>query len=102
FQLAEATSDSESEKEEVHWHYLDNNVWKPLRKKFEVLEDATENLTTSGIIKFALPASMTKDNTVMPKDFHWLKASIAKNSKAVSETTGIHPQAALVIFTNDA
>ncbi len=101
FQLAEATSDSESDKEEVHWHYLDNNVWRPLRKGFEVLDDATENLTASGIVKFAMPANMTKDNTVMPKDLHWIKASIAKNSKAVSETTGIHPQAILVIFTND-
>ncbi|MEO8568634.1 MAG: hypothetical protein ABI419_05850, partial [Ginsengibacter sp.] len=101
FQLAEATSDSESEKEEVQWHYLDSNVWKPLRKGFEVLDDASENLTTSGIVKFAMPANMTKDNTIMPKDLHWIKASIAQNSKAVSETTGIHPQAIRVTFTND-
>jgi len=101
FQLAEATSDSESEKEPVNWHYLDNNIWKPLRKGFEVLNDATENLTTSGIVKLALPENMTKDNTVMPKNLHWIKASIAKNSKAVSETTGIHPQAMLSVFTNE-
>ncbi|MEP7251938.1 MAG: hypothetical protein ABI683_06140, partial [Ginsengibacter sp.] len=101
FQLAEATSDSEAEKEEVKWHYLDSNVWKPLRKGFEVLEDASENLTTSGVIKFALPANMTKDNTIMSKDLHWIKASIAQNSKAVSETTGIYPQAIRATFTND-
>ncbi len=102
FQLAEATSDSESEKETVHWHYLDSNIWKPLRTGFEVLDDATENLTTSGIIKFAMPANMANDNTIMPKDLYWIKATIAQNSKAVSETTGIHPQAMLVTFTNDA
>ncbi len=101
FQLAEATSDSESQKEDVQWHYLDSNVWKPLRNGFEVLDDASENLTTSGIIKFAMPANMTSDNTVMPKDLYWIKASIAQNSKAVSETTGIHPQAIRVTFTND-
>ena len=101
FQLAEATSDSESQKEEVQWHYLDSNVWKPLRKGFEVLDDASENLTTSGIVKFAMPANMTKDNSIMPRDLHWIKASIAQNSKAVSETTGIHPQAIRVTFTND-
>ncbi|MFT3947204.1 MAG: hypothetical protein QM763_09550 [Agriterribacter sp.] len=102
FQLAEATADSESPKEEVHWYYLDSNVWKPLRKGFEVLDDASENLTTSGIIKFALPANMTSDNTVLPKDLYWIKASIAQNSKAIAETLGIHPQAIEVIFTNDA
>ncbi|HEV8084462.1 MAG TPA: hypothetical protein VGP55_14745 [Chitinophagaceae bacterium] len=102
FQIAEATSDSESQKEDVQWHYLDSNVWKPLRKGFEVLDDASENLTTSGIVKFAMPANMTKDNTIMPKALHWIKASIPQNSKAVSETTGIYPQAIRVTFTNDA
>jgi hypothetical protein len=101
FELAEATSDSESEKEEVQWHYLDNNMWKPLRKGFEVFDDATENLTTSGIIKFSLPENMTKDNSIMPKTLYWIKASVPQNSKAVSETTGILTQAIRVTFTND-
>jgi hypothetical protein len=39
FQMAEATSDSESDKETVFWHYLDSNIWKPLRPGFEVLDD---------------------------------------------------------------
>jgi hypothetical protein len=100
FQLAEATADSESDPENVYWYYLDGNSWRPLRAGFEVLEDATENLTTSGIIKFALPENMTKDNTVMPAGLHWIKATIPKNSRSVSETTGIHAQAIKVIFTN--
>ena len=102
FQLAEATSDSESDKEPIFWQYLDTNVWKPLRTGFEVLDDATNNLTSSGIIKFALPANMTKENTVMPKDLHWIKASIPKNSGSVSETLGILTQAIQVSFTNES
>jgi hypothetical protein len=101
FQLAEATSDSESEKEDVYWYYLDNNIWKPLRKGFEVLDDATKDLTTSGIVKLSLPANMTKDNTIMPKELYWIKATIAKNSGAVAETVSILPQAMLAIFTNE-
>lgn len=100
FQLAEATSDSESDREEVSWHYLDNNQWKKLREGFEVLDDATDGLTTSGIVKFALPENMTKDNTILPKDLHWIKVSIPKNSKTVSETIGIHTQAIRATFTN--
>ncbi|HKR05790.1 MAG TPA: hypothetical protein VJY62_14240, partial [Bacteroidia bacterium] len=100
FQLAEATADSESEKEEVNWYYLDNNVWKSLRSGFEVLDDATENLTMSGIVKFALPENMTKDNTIMPKNLHWIKAALPQNSKSVSETAGIHTQAIRSTFTN--
>jgi len=100
FQLAEATSDSESDRAEVNWHYLDNNQWKRLREGFEVLDDATDGLTTSGIVKFSLPENMTKDNTILPKDLYWIKAAIPKNSKTVSETIGIHTQAIRATFTN--
>jgi hypothetical protein len=48
-----------------------------------------------------MPANMTMDNTVMPKDLYWIKAVIAKNSRAVSETTTILTQAILSIFTNE-
>jgi hypothetical protein len=102
FQLAEATVDSESEREELHWFYLDNNQWKLLREGFEVLDDATNGLTASGIVKFALPANMTSDNTILPKGLHWIKAVIPQNSRSVSETIGIHTQAVRVTFTNEA
>ena len=60
FQLAEATSDSESEKEQVNWHYLENNIWKPLRPGFEVIEDGTRNLTTTGILELAIPENISR------------------------------------------
>jgi len=101
FQLAEATSDSESDPEEVFWYYLDSNDWKPLRTGFEVLDDATKNLTSTGIIKLALPANMSKDNTVMPAGMHWIKATIPQNSGSVSETIDILTQAIKVVFTNE-
>lgn len=101
FQLAEATADSESEREDLYWFYLDNNQWKLLRDGFEVLDDATDGLTASGIVKFALPANMTSDNTILPTGLHWIKAAIPQNSRSVSETIGIHTQAVRVTFTNE-
>ncbi len=101
FQLAEATADSEENKENIFWYYLDGNRWKPLRTGFEVTDDATKNLTSSGVIKFSLPANITKYNTVMPKELYWIKAVIAKNSRAVSETMAVFTQAILAVFTND-
>ncbi len=100
FQLAEATADSESQKEDIQWYYLENNTWKLLRTGFEVLEDATEGLTTSGIIRFALPGNMTSENTVLPKGLHWIKAAIPINSRSVAETIGIFTQAVRATFTN--
>ena len=101
FQLAEATSDSEYDQEKIQWHYLDNNQWKSLRPGFEILNDATEELTTSGIVKFAMPPNMTKENTILPKGLHWIKAAIPRNSRTISETIGIHTQAISITFTND-
>lgn len=100
FQLAEATADSEAERVEPVWSYLENNTWKSLRKGFELLDDDTDGLTTSGIIKFALPANMTSNNTILPAGLHWIKAAVAKNSSTVSETMGIFTQAAKATFVN--
>jgi hypothetical protein len=102
FQLAEATADSETEREKLKWFYLENNTWKLLRTGFEVLDDDTNALTTSGIIKFMLPANMTNENTILPKGLHWIKASIPCHSKSVSEIISIHTQAMKATFTNDA
>ena len=101
FQLAEATSDSEADTQIVYWSYLYNNEWLSLRKGFEILDDATDNLTISGIIKFALPQNMSADNTVMPKGVYWIKAAVPKNSKAVCETLGIYTQAIKATFIID-
>lgn len=101
FQLAEATADSESERENVKWYYLSNNQWKLLRKGFEVLNDGTDGLTTSGVIKFAIPESINTGNTIMPGNLHWIKAAIPIKSASVSEVIGIHTQAVSVTFTND-
>ena len=102
FQMAEATADSETGTERVHWHYLDNNIWKPLRSGFEVLEDGTLQLTSTGIVKFATPENMSVNNTIMPAGLYWIKASLAKNSRSVSETFSIYTQAISATFELNA
>lgn len=98
FQMAEATADSEKLPENISWHYLDNNQWKPLRRGFEVIEDGSRNLTTTGIVKLSLPENMTDKNTIMPPGQYWIKASIAKNSSVVSETIRVFTQAVSATF----
>src|SRR5690606_39433966 len=78
-----------------------NNEWKPLRNGFEVLQDDTDGLTTSGIIKFSIPANISNENTVLPKGLYWIKAGIAKNSKSVSETIGLYTQAIKATVSNE-
>ncbi|MEZ5039255.1 MAG: hypothetical protein R2828_05170 [Saprospiraceae bacterium] len=103
FQLAEATADSESFRAEVEWAYLAGNRWLPLRKGFEILSDATEGLTTSGVVRISLPRAISNQgNTIMPtfedKPLFWLKVSAADHVESVSETIDVHAQAALANY----
>jgi hypothetical protein len=100
-QFAEATADSETEREKPVWYYLENNRWKLLREGFEILDDATNGLTTSGIIKFSIPGNISKNNTILPGSLHWLRVSVPCNTTSVSELMGIHAQAVKVSFTNE-
>lgn len=104
FQFAEATADSESDRAEITWHYLAKNEWHPLRPGFEVLSDATEQLTRSGIVKIAVPENISNEgNTVMPstKDgqhLFWLKVSAPRAVVGVAELVGVRSQAASVTY----
>ena len=100
FQLAEATANSESDPATVYYSYLAGNQWRPLRTGFEVLHDGTEGLTRTGILKLALPANMTKTNTVMTGGLFWIKAAVAENVEGVSETFAILTQAVSATFIN--
>lgn len=103
FQFAEATADSESERADIHWHYLTGNQWKPLRTGFEILSDKTEKMTRSGIVKIAVPEDISNEgNTVMPpvedKHLFWLKVSAPRAAGSVAELVGVHAQAALATY----
>jgi hypothetical protein len=100
FQLAEATANSEANTANVYYSYLAGNQWQPLRPGFEVLNDGTEGLTRTGILKLALPTDITDSNTVMPKDLFWIKAAVAQNVEGVSEAIVIRTQAISATFIN--
>ncbi len=51
-QFAEATADSESEREKPVWYYLENNRWKLMREDFEILDDATNAPTKKIMINY--------------------------------------------------
>lgn len=95
FQLAEATANSEMDRADITWSYLHQNEWKPLRDGFEIIEDATDGLTVSGIITIAVPSEIKKEgNTMMPDTLYWIRVTTPKDAKAVADTIGIHTQAA--------
>ena len=100
FQMAEATANSEAEKQEVVWHYLTNNVWKPLRNGFELLKDGSNGLTTSGNHKICFARRYHNRKQYTSQRIFLDQSSCSRDSKTVSETINIHTQAVAATFTN--
>ncbi len=83
-------------KERVEWSILCDNHWKDLQN--DILKNSTDNLLTSGIVKFGIPKQVTDQNTRLPRGYVWLRARIHKNYDAVSKVKTIHTQAVLAEF----
>lgn len=80
----------------VEWAVLSNNHWKDLQE--DILINSTDNLLTSGIIRFTIPKQATINNTRLPEGYIWIRARIHKNYDAVSKIKSILPQAVLATF----
>lgn len=100
FQVAENTADAGIPLAKINWYYLASNKWIQFND-FQIVSDTTEGLITSGIVSFAIPANINKDNTILPADLHWIKASTNLNSAAISEMIAVHAQATRVTFQNN-
>lgn len=98
FQVAESTADPDLQPADVKWFYLSKNVWKALHKDIDILSDETEGFLRSGVIKIAVPPDINRENTILPDHLHWFKASAHQRAGAVSETIGVHTQAARATF----
>jgi hypothetical protein len=77
--------------EEIDWSVLCENGWKNLKEY--IVSNNTDNFLTSGIIKISLPREATQDNTILPENFVWLKASMHKTYDAVCKVLDLHTQA---------
>lgn len=97
FQVAEGSEDPMANVQDIAWSYLADDVWVDFETS-EVLADSTRGLLQSGIVRFATPAAMTPAATVLPAGRHWIKASVAQDSRAVPQLIAVHAQAAVASF----
>ncbi|HKJ68807.1 MAG TPA: baseplate J/gp47 family protein [bacterium] len=99
FQMAEGTADPTIIDHDVYWSYLSENSWKPLQTD-QILRDSTDQLVTSGIVHLFLPEEATNDNTLLPSNLHWVRASMGEHTEAVCDTIAVIAQAAEASFTD--
>ncbi|MBD1848316.1 hypothetical protein H6F89_34210 [Cyanobacteria bacterium FACHB-63] len=100
-QVAEETANTDLRKASVQWAYLANNNWQNL-EQYQVISDGTNGLIASGIVQLAIPAAITKGNTLLNADLYWIKISVAKRSGAVCNIIGVHTQAAQATFSDQS
>lgn len=56
----------------IQWEYLSNNEWVPFKNL--LLEDSTDGMLKSGIVKIKVPADIQLENTYLPKGKFWIRA----------------------------
>jgi hypothetical protein len=101
FQLAEATGATEAGPITLTWEYLANNQWVALRPGFEIVQDDTNNLLTTGIIQFSFPDDISSNNSILPSGSSWIRVSAPGNTTAASQAIAVTTQAALATFLNN-
>jgi hypothetical protein len=100
FHVAEGSADPELPTQEVDWSYLSQDRWRAFAPD-EIVADSTNGLLCSGIITFKVPEAADKNNTLLPKGMHWLRASVVENSRAVCDLIDVRAQAGRASFVDD-
>jgi hypothetical protein len=101
FQFAEGSAaDEDNDPPEIHWSYLTNNEWRPLKEE-NIVSDGTIGFQTTGIIKIEIPQDATNNNTIITGGLHWLCASVTSNSERIPMLINVVTQAVLVNFEDN-
>ncbi len=91
FQMAEGSADPDIQKPELQWSYVRNNEWEIITPS-GIIEDTTNGLVNTGIVKIKIPADATTGGTLMPNDLHWIKIGAFKDINGISDTIDIRSQ----------
>lgn len=77
-------------KQEVNWSYLKNNAWQSFESGS--LDDETQGLIKTGLLKFALPFGFKDQSTFFGTGTTWVRATIAQHADAVCRIVNVYAQ----------
>ncbi len=101
FQFAEGSAeDEDNDPPEIHWSYLTNNMWRPLKGE-NLISDGTFGFQTTGIIKLEVPEDSTDHNTIITDGLRWFCASVTENSKRIPMLVNVVAQAVEASFQDN-
>ncbi|MEO5564317.1 MAG: hypothetical protein ABIR18_12805, partial [Chitinophagaceae bacterium] len=101
FQFAEGSAeDEDNDPPPIHWSYLVNNEWRPLKDE-NLVSDGTEGFRATGIIKIDVPADATDHNTIITDGLIWFCASVTEFSNRIPMLVDVVAQAVEVKFEDN-
>jgi len=83
-------------RQKLHWFYLSANQWVPLSDR-QIISDSTQGFMTSGIVTLYIPASINRENTVMPDGLCWLRVSAETDLEKFCSLYSIYAQGIKVV-----
>lgn len=101
FQFAEGSAeDEDNDPPEIHWSYLTNNEWRPLKTE-NLVSDGTYGFQATGIVKIDVPADITSHNSIMPDNLVWFSASVKEKSNCIPMLVDVVAQAVVASFKDN-
>lgn len=101
FRFAEGTAeDEENDPPPVHWSYLSNNEWRPLKGE-HIIYDGTYGFQATGIVKIDVPEDATSNNTIITGGLHWFCASVTEHANRFPWLVDVIAQAVEAVFTDN-
>jgi hypothetical protein len=98
FQFVEGTGDMKIKMpEKVQWSYLTENKWVQFDER-GILKDTTRNFSGTGIVSLSVPENAVNNSSIMPGNYHWLRATVNENSLAVNYLSLVQAQAMELVF----
>lgn len=82
----------------IKWHYMANNEWEPVGDL--LLEDTTNGLIRSGLVKIRMPKTVQFDNTRLPLGKFWIRAAYDGTENLNSKIKNVFTQAVSLISTD--
>ena len=99
FQLVSGSGNADLANPEIEWSYLAGDRWQSFENA-DVLSDGTNGLVDSGVLHLSIPETATRQNHLLPADFHWLRATVSDHAAAIPNALDIRTQAVAVNFVD--
>lgn len=97
FKVSDGSADPAFDRQPLQWSFLAaNNQWIAFDQN--AVADQTNDLTKTGIIRFAFPSTATHINTRMGQQLFWIRATATIHTAATCSLVDIHAQAATAIL----